>query len=523
MTKHYCSKVELQEKILAGVNKLADNVASTLGPRGRNVILAAKTGSPIVTKDGVTVANFVELDDPIENVGAQIIKQAAAETNSAAGDGTTTSTVLARALFREAQKYLATGASPVEMKRGMDKALTCVLTNLDELSSPISSQDDIEHIATISANGDKTIGKIVATAVDSVGKDGAITVEEARSLETSLDLVEGFRFDSGYISPQFITDDRRSAAKYDDPYILVCDSQIEVVDEILPVLEIVARAGKPLVIVADNVEGQALAALIMNAVRGTMKVAAIKAPRYGEERRGIMRDLATSIGANYITRESGKGLQQVTLEDLGTAKTIEITKFNTTVVGGNGDLEQVEKRISMLKADLESIDDLYECERIQERITRLASGVAIIHVGGSTEVEMIEKRHRIEDALEAVRSAQLEGVVPGGGVALIAATRSLEVETDNDDQALGVRVVAESIKEPIRQMSLNAGESPDLVIAQVLSADDGVGWDFSTSTVVDMTKNGIIDPTKVTKTALKNAVSVSSTLINTNYAIIDNE
>ena len=523
MTKHYCSKVELQEKILAGVNKLADNVASTLGPRGRNVILAAKTGSPIVTKDGVTVANFVELDDPIENVGAQIIKQAAAETNSAAGDGTTTSTVLARALFREAQKYLATGASPVEMKRGMDKALTCVLANLDELSSPISSQDDIEHIATISANGDKTIGKIVATAVDSVGKDGAITVEEARSLETSLDLVEGFRFDSGYISPQFITDDRRSAAKYDDPYILVCDSQIEVVDEILPVLEIVARAGKPLVIVADNVEGQALAALIMNAVRGTMKVAAIKAPRYGEERRGIMRDLATSIGANYITRESGKGLQQVTLEDLGTAKTIEITKFNTTVVGGNGDLEQVEKRISMLKADLESIDDLYECERIQERITRLASGVAIIHVGGSTEVEMIEKRHRIEDALEAVRSAQLEGVVPGGGVALIAATRSLEVETDNDDQALGVRVVAESIKEPIRQMSLNAGESPDLVIAQVLSADDGVGWDFSTSTVVDMTKNGIIDPTKVTKTALKNAVSVSSTLINTNYAIIDNE
>ena len=523
MTKHYCSKVELQEKILAGVNKLADNVASTLGPRGRNVILAAKTGNPIVTKDGVTVANFVKLDDPIENVGAQIIKQAAAETNSAAGDGTTTSTVLARALFREAQKYLATGASPVEMKRGMDKALTCVLANLDELSSPISSQDDIEHIATISANGDKTIGKIVATAVDSVGKDGAITVEEARSLETSLDLVEGFRFDSGYISPQFITDDRRSAAKYDDPYILVCDSQIEVVDEILPVLEIVARAGKPLVIVADNVEGQALAALIMNAVRGTMKIAAIKAPRYGEERRGIMRDLATSIGANYITRESGKGLQQVTLEDLGTAKTIEITKFNTTVVGGNGDLEQVEKRISMLKADLEAIDDLYECERIQERITRLASGVAIIHVGGSTEVEMIEKRHRIEDALEAVRSAQLEGVVPGGGVALIAATKSLEVATDNDDQSLGVRVVAESIKEPIRQMSLNAGESPDLVIAQVLSADDGFGWDFSTSTVVDMTKNGIIDPTKVTKTALKNAVSVSSTLINTNYAIIDNE
>jgi len=522
MTKHYCSKVELQEKILAGVNKLADNVASTLGPRGRNVILSGKTGSPVVTKDGVTVANFVELEDPIENVGAQIIKQAASETNSTAGDGTTTSTVLARALFREAQKYLATGASPVEMKRGMDKALVCVLANLDDLSKPISSQDDIEHIATISANGDKTIGKIVATAVDSVGKDGAITVEEARSLETSLDLVEGFRFDSGYVSPQFVTDDRRGVTRYEDPYILTCDSQIETVDEILPVLEVVARAGKPLVIVADDIEGQALAALIMNAVRGTMKVVAIKAPRYGEERRGIMRDLATSVGANYVTRESGRTLQQVTLGDLGTAKTIEITKFNTTVVGGNGNLEEIEKRISTLKSELTGIDDIYECERIQERITRLASGVAIIHVGGSTEIEMIEKKHRIEDALEAVRSAQLEGIVPGGGVALVAATKSLEVPTDNDDQSLGVRVVAESIKEPIRQMSLNAGESPDLVIAEVLAAADGFGWDFSTSTVVDMTNSGIIDPTKVTKTALKNAISVSSTLINTNYAIIDN-
>ena len=522
MTKHYCSKVELQEKILAGVNKLADNVASTLGPRGRNVILAGETGSPVITKDGVTVANFVELEDPIENVGAQIMKQAASETNSTAGDGTTTSTVLARALFREAQKYLATGASPVEMKRGMDKALICMLENLDNLSSPISSQDDIEHIATISANGDKVIGRIVATAVDSVGKDGAITVEEARSLETSLDLVEGFRFDSGYVSPQFVTDDRRGTARYDDPYILICDSQIETVDEILPILEVVARAGKPLVIVADDVEGQALAALIMNAVRGTMKIVAIKAPRYGEERKGIMRDLAISVGAKYITRESGKTLHQATLEDLGTAKTIELTKFNTTIVGGNGNLEQIEKRISTLKAEVTAMDDLYECERTQERITRLASGVAIIHVGGSTEIEMIEKKHRIEDALEAVRSAQLDGVVPGGGVALVTAAKSLDVATENDDQSLGVRIVAESVKEPIRQMSLNAGESPDLVIAEVLAAADGFGWDFSTSTVVNMTNSGIIDPTKVTKTALKNAVSVSSTLINTNYAIIDN-
>jgi len=522
MKKEYCSKAALQEKILNGVNKLADNVASTLGPRGRNVILANKTGAPIVTKDGVTVAQFVQLEDPIENVGAQILKQAASETNSIAGDGTTTSTVLARAIFRESQKYLATGASPVEMKRGMDKALVQILDNLDEMSQPISSQEDIEHIATISANGDKTIGKIVATAVDSVGKDGSITVQEARSLETSLDLVEGFRFDSGYVSPQFITNERKGMIRYEDPYILVSDAQIETVDEILPVLEIVARASRPLIIIADDIEGQGLAALIMNAVRGTMKVAAIKSPRYGEERRGIMQDLAASIGAEYITRESGHGLRSVTLDNLGTAKTIEITKSGTTIVGGNGEHEQVEKRIEALKSELSSTEDLYECERLQERITRLASGVAIIHVGGSTEVEMIEKKHRIEDALEAVRSAQLEGIVPGGGVALVSAAKNLEVETENQDQKFGVNVIVEAVKEPIRQMSSNAGESADLVVSEVLAAPLGYGWDFSESMVVEMSSRGIIDPTKVTKTALKNAVSVSSTLINTNYAIIDN-
>tara|TARA_Y100000310_G_scaffold74681_1_gene70918 strand:+ start:4369 stop:5943 length:1575 start_codon:yes stop_codon:yes gene_type:complete len=521
MIKKFDSGSSLQEKILKGVDTLADNVASTLGPRGRNVILHKKGSNPIITKDGVTISRFVDLDDPFENAGAQIIKQVAAKTADECGDGTTTSTVLARALLREAQKYIVAGSSPVEIKRGMDKTVEAIVEQIESLTRPISSIEDIEHIATISANGDKTIGRLIASAVEAAGKDGSITVEEARSVETSLDLVEGFRFDSGYVSPQFITDERRGAVKYDEPLIFVTDYEISTVEEILPILEVVARENRPLVVVCENIEGQALAALIMNAIRGTMKIVAIKAPRYGEERRNIFKDLATSIGATFVSRESRVQLKDTKLVDLGTAKNIDIIKNFTTIVGGKGDLSEVDKRIENLKVELEQTDSLYECEKIQERITRLASGVAIIRVGGATEVEMIEKKHRVEDALEAVRSAQQEGIVPGGGVALIRTLKRINIKYENDDQQIGGKIIYEVVKAPIRQMAQNAGESPDLILSKVMKLKNNKGWNFASSEAVDMIEAGIIDPAKVTKVALQNAVSAASTLITTNYAIIE--
>ena len=523
MAKKYDSGSSLQEKILKGIDTLADNVASTLGPRGRNVILHQKGSNPVITKDGVTISRFVDLEDPFENAGAQIIKQAASRTADECGDGTTTSTVLARAVLRESQKYIVAGSSPVEIKRGMDKAVKVILDNLEELSRPISSVEDVEHIATISANGDKTIGKLIATAVESAGKDGSITVEESRSVDTSLDLVEGFRFDSGYASPQFITDDRRGSVRYDEPLILVTDYDVDSVDQILSILEVVARENRPFLIVCENIEGQALAALIMNAIRGTMKVAAIKAPRYGEERRGILKDLALSVGATFVSRESSTQLKDVKLVNLGTAKTVDILKNSSTIVGGVGDQSEIEKKIESLKIELEQTDSLYECEKIQERITRLASGVAIVRVGGATEIEMIEKKHRVEDALEAVRSAQEEGIVAGGGVALVRAVHNLQVQLDNEDQEIGAKIVCGAVSAPIEQMALNAGTSADLILAKVLSLQDNHGWDFATSQVVDMYEVGIIDPVKVTRTALQNAISAASTLITTNYAIIKND
>ena len=521
MAKKYDSKSSLQKKILKGVDTLADNVASTLGPRGRNVILHQKGSNPIITKDGVTISKFVDFEDPFENAGAQIIKQAAARTADECGDGTTTSTVLARAILREAQKYIVAGSSPVEIKRGMDKTVSAIVERLGEMSKPISSVEDIEHIATISANGDELIGKLISNAVDAAGKDGSITVEDARSVETSLDLVEGFRFDSGYVSPQFINNERRGAVKYSEPLILVTDHEISTVEEILPVLEVVARENRPFIIVCENVEGQALAALIMNAIRGTMKVAAIKAPRYGEERRSVLKDLAVSVGAKIVSRESRMQLKDVKLVDLGTAKTIDVLKNSTTIVGGNGNVSDVENKIEDLKIELSQTDSIYECEKLQERITRLASGVAIIRVGGSTEIEMIEKKHRVEDALEAVRSAQLEGAILGGGTALVRSSRELEVEFSNEDQKIGGRIVCEAVKSPIKQMALNAGDSPDLILSEVEKLEGHQGWNFATGEIVDMVEAGIIDPAKVTKTALRNAVSAASTLITTNYAIVE--
>jgi len=522
VSRKYESNLKLQQKILKGVNVLADNVASTLGPRGRNVILHHKEkGTPVITKDGVTVAKFIELEDPFENVGAQIIKQAAAKTNSEAGDGTTTSTVLARAILDKAQRYLIAGAPPIELKRGIDKAVEAIVENLKEASTPITSEEDIVHIATISANGDSTIGKLIATAVDLAGKDGAITIEEARSLETSLDVVEGFRFDSGYLANAFITDEKRGVVKYENPLLLVTDERIEAVEEMMPVLELIAREARPCIIIAENIEGQALAALIMNAVRGTLRIAAVKAPRYGEERRNILKDLAISIGATLVSRENNLRLKDVKLNHFGSAKTFECSKNFTTIVGGTGNIKEVEEKIEVLKTELGQTEDLHECERIQERITRLASGIAIIKVGGATEIEMTEKRHRIEDALEAVKSAQQEGIIPGGGIALIKACNNLQVKTENDSQELGVKIILEAVKEPARQMAINAGESPDMILSMIEKEANDIGVDFTTGQTINMLEAGIIDPAKVTRCALQNAASVASTLITTNSAVIE--
>jgi len=521
MSKQYESGQTLQQKIARGIDILADNVAATMGPRGRNVILHKEGSNPIITKDGVTVAKFVDLDDPFENVGVQILKQVADQTNADAGDGTTTSTVLARAIYKAAQQYVLAGSSPTELKRGMEKAVEVITSNLKQSATPIKTKEDIEHIATISANGDKTIGSLIATAVDKAGKDGAITVEEARSMNTTLDIVEGFRFDSGFLSPQFINDERRSAVTYHDPMILVTDAKIDSVEDMLPSLELAAREGRPFVIVAEDIEGQALAALIMNAVRGTMKVAAVKAPRYGEERRNILSDLATSVGATLITKEKDLTLRDVKMDHFGTAKKVDVTKNLTTVIDGMGEPAEIQEKISMLRDQVAASDTLQEAEAIQERITRLASGVAIIRVGASTEVEMIEKRHRIEDALEAVRAAKEDGIVTGGGTALLRAVQNLEVHTDNAEQAQGVAIIKEACYEPIRQILTNAGKSPDVVINNILQSDQSdIGLDVATDQYVDLYEAGVVDPVKVTCCAIKNAMSVSSTLLTTNHAII---
>jgi chaperonin GroEL len=521
LTKHYGSGSEMNDRIMKGVNVLADNVASTLGPRGRNVILQEKNKRPIVTKDGVTVAEFVDLEDPIENAGAQIIKQAAAQTNIDAGDGTTTATVLARSILNTASKYVSAGAPPIELKRGMERAMEVILDTLDEMSQPIKSEEDIAHVASISANNDRQIGKLIANAVSSAGKDGAIAVEEARSYQTSLDLVEGFRMDSGFAASAFINDERRRAVAYDDPMILVTDEKIDSVHDILPILELSAREARPLVFIASEVEGQALAAMIMNAIKGTLKIAAIKAPRYGEERQNTLKDLALSTGATFITRSQGKRLKDIKLVDFGNASKIDITRMQTTIIGGKGDPDAIEKQIESLSEELVNEDNLHKCEQIQDRIARLASGIAIIRVGASTEVEMVEKKHRIEDALEAVHSAQLEGIVSGGGTALLVAVKHLDVQVENSDQALGVEIIKLAVQAPLRQMAENAGESPDIICNQVLEAEDGYGYDFVSNKIVNMIEAGIIDPVKVTKTALKNAISVATSILITNCAIIE--
>ena len=521
MSVKYDDGSSLHKKMIQGVDILADNIASTLGPKGRNVLLRQKDKAPFITKDGVTVSRFVKLEDPFMDAAAQVIRQASENTNISAGDGTTTATVLSRAILKNAHKHLINDTSVVEIKRGIDKAAAEIAKQLEEMATPVQSKEDIEHIATISANNDAAVGTLISNAVDSVGKDGSITIEEAGSLETSLDFQEGFRFPGGYAAGAFITDERRGAAIYENAFVLVADAKIENVQDILPVLEQVARENKPLVIVASEIEGQALAALIMNTVRGSLKVAAVKISRYGAERRNILGDLCLATGASYITKNSALKLEEVKLEHLGTCSRIEILKHITTVVGGNRDQEKVEEKIEALKAELEQAETFPECERIQERITRLASGVAVIKVGAPTEVEMTEKKHRIEDALEAVKAAQLEGIVPGGGVAFLRVLKGLEVNVDNQDQAIGAQCVAEAIREPIRQMAKNAGLSADIVENIVQSMEGTKGFDFSRQTECDMIEAGIIDPVRVTKVALQNAASAAGTLIMTGYSILE--
>ena len=440
---------DIRNKLISGANKLADAVASTLGPRGQNVILYKRGADPVITKDGVSVARVVELDDDYEQAAVEVLRQAALQTEKTSGDGTTTSTVLGRAILQGAQKHLAAGASSIEFKRGIDAAVVAMVEEIEKASQPVSSEEEIKHIATVSANGDSTIGTLIAEAVAAAGKDGAITIEESRSLQTSLDVVEGFSFNGGYVSPQFITDDRLGVVNYKDALILVTDHTLDTVEELLPVLEVVARDGRPFLIVAEEIEGQLLAALIINRMRNNMKIAAVKAPEYGEERRALLEDLATVTGATFVSKDSGIRLRDTKLEHLGEVKRVEISKYNTTLSDAQTDYNRLDERVEMLRNQIEEAEDLYEAERLQNRLTRLSSAISVIRIGGATDIEVTERKHRVEDALEAVRSAQEEGVVPGGGVALLRAANNVKVETDNEDQTRGARTLLEASFAPL--------------------------------------------------------------------------
>lgn len=523
MSKVFDDGASLNKKILDGVTKLANNVKTTMGPRGKNVIIHQKGKSPFITKDGVTVSEAIELADPFENVGAQIIKQVARQSANLAGDGTTTSTVLAHSIIVQAQPFLAAGVSPIDLKRGIDKAVHIIVEQLKANARPVTDEQDLERIATISANGDVAIGKLITKAVDLVGKDGSILIQEAKSMQTSLDLVEGFRFDSGFVSSQFVTNERKGIMSYNDPYFLVTDERIDSVEQLLPVLEVVARENKSLIVIAEEIEGQALAALIVNSLRGTMAVAAIKAPRYGEERRNILSDLAISLGATYFSRLNGHDIRTAKLKDLGKAKSIESTKTQTIIMGGKGDASKVQERIASIKEEITSSDDVESCKPLMERITRLSSGIAVINVGAATEVEMIEKKHRIEDALEAVKSALDEGIIPGSGITLakVASNCLNSIEIEQQSEKYGIEIVVKACTQPLKTIVENAGGKPDVVLSRALDSDTNLCYDAVSEKFVDAYERGIIDPVKVTRCALQNAASAAGTLITTDHAIIE--
>ena len=513
---------DARSKMVRGVNTLANAVKATLGPKGRNVVLDKSFGSPTITKDGVSVAKEIELQDKFENMGAQMVKEVASKTSDNAGDGTTTATVLAQAFIREGSKAVAAGMNPMDLKRGIDQAVKAAVEELKKLSQPTADDKAIAQVGTISANSDESIGTIIADAMKKVGKEGVITVEEGSGLDNELDVVEGMQFDRGYLSPYFINNQQSMSAELDDPFILLHDKKISNVRDLLPVLEGVAKAGKPLLIVAEEVEGEALATLVVNTIRGIVKVVAVKAPGFGDRRKAMLEDMAVLTGGTVISEEVGLQLEKATIQDLGRAKKVQVTKENTTIIDGAGDTGSIESRIKQIKAQIEETSSDYDREKLQERVAKLAGGVAVIKVGAATEVEMKEKKARVEDALHATRAAVEEGVVPGGGVALIRAKAAIEnLKGANEDQNHGITIALRAMEAPLREIVANAGEEPSVIVNQVKDGKGNFGYNAANGEFGDMVEFGILDPTKVTRTALQNAASIAGLMITTEAMVAE--
>ena len=512
-----------RQKILRGVELLSRAVKVTLGPKGRNVVIDKKFGSPLVTKDGVTVAKEIELSDPYENIGAQLVKEVASKTNDAAGDGTTTATVLAEAVYKEGLKHVTAGANPIYLKRGIDKAVEAAVTELGRISKKVNDREEIRQVATVSANWDQSIGEIIADAMDKVGKDGTITVEEAKSIETTLDVVEGMQFDKGYLSPYFATNMESQEAVLEDAYILIHEKKISNLQEFLPILQTTAKTGKPLLIIAEEVEGEALAALVVNKIRGTLNVAAVKAPGFGDRRKAMLEDIAVLTGGKLLSEDLGIKLENVTLSDLGRAKRIVVDKENTTIVEGSGKASDIQGRVKQIRRQIEETTSDYDREKLQERLAKLAGGVAVINVGAATEAVMKEKKMRVEDALHATRAAVEEGIVSGGGVALIRTAKAVDVLTATleGDEKLGAQIVRRAIESPLKQLCFNAGVEGAVVVQQVISSKGNQGYNVATGNFEDLVKAGVVDPTKVTRTALQNAASIAGLLLTTEAIITD--
>ena len=514
--------VKAREKLARGVDKLADAVKVTLGPKGRNGASENSFGAPVITKDGVTVAKEIELSDKFENMGAQLVKEVASKTSDAAGDGTTTATILAQAIYHEGIKLVAAGRNPMAVKRGIDKGVEALIAELANLAKPTRDQKEIAQIGTISANSDATIGNIIAEAMAKVGKEGVITVEEAKGLETTMDVVEGMRFDRGYLSPYFVTNAEKMVCEMDNPYILCTEKKISSMKDMLPVLEQVAKVNRPLMIIAEDVEGEALATLVVNKLRGALQVVAVKAPGFGDRRKAMLQDIAILTGGEVASEETGSKLENMTLAQLGTAKRIVVDKENTTIVDGAGKSEDIKARVKQIRAQVEESTSDYDREKLQERLAKLVGGVAVVHVGAATEVEMKEKKDRVEDALNATRAAVEEGIVPGGGTALIRVSKVLgDIKPADDDELAGVNIVRRAIEEPLRQIAHNAGFEGSIVVEKVRQGKDGFGFNAATGEYEDLIKAGVIDPKKVTRTALQNAASVASLLLTTECAIAE--
>jgi chaperonin GroEL len=521
MAKEIKYDQEGRTSILNGINTLADAVKVTLGPKGRNVILEKSFGSPTITKDGVTVAKEIELEDKFENMGAQMVKEVASKTSDVAGDGTTTATVLAQSIYREGVKLVTAGNNPMEIKRGIDKAVAVIVEELKKMSKKTEEQKEIAQVGTISANNDQTIGNIIAEAMDKVGKEGVITVEEAKGMETNLDIVEGMQFDRGYLSPYFVTDAERMECSLEDPYILLHEKKISNMKDLLPILEQIARSGKPFLIIAEDVEGEALATLVVNKLRGTLKCAAVKAPGFGDRRKAMLEDIATLTGGRMIAEDLGIKLENITMEDLGQAKRVNIDKDNTTIVEGAGKKADIEARVKQIRAQIEETTSDYDREKLQERLAKIVGGVAVINVGAATETEMKEKKARVEDALHATRAAVEEGVVAGGGVALVRALPALEKLELEGEQQLGVNMIKRALEEPLRWIAQNTGYDGSIVVEKVKNEKGNFGFNAQTETYEDMVAAGIIDPTKVVRCAIQNASSVASLLVTTEALIAE--